>query len=139
MQRFAEKFESHIFIIDSFSGQKIELLFPGYNMIPVDLNGDGVHELASALGEQSDRNIYNIEGNVLGSLGARALISMASKFIDLPGEQIMAYFHDGRIKIFADKNARDSGAAQKQYQHLYYHANHKLTAQGYNLVNLGGL
>ncbi len=45
---------------------------------PVDLDGDGFHEFACALGEQSDRKIYGPEGKIEGNLGEKAYIAMAS-------------------------------------------------------------
>jgi len=103
------------------------------------LNGDGYHEFASALGEQSDRKIYSVEGDVLGKLGENAIIGMASKFLDHPGEQLLCYYPDGRVIIWGDRNAVDSPRAKARYSHPYYRHCQRLTAVGYNLVNLGGL
>ena len=64
---------------------------------------------------------------------------MASKFMDLPGEQVLCYYPDETIKIWADKNAGDSYIAKMRYSNPYYIAAQKLTANGYNLVNLGGV
>ena len=48
-------------------------------------------------------------------------------------------YPDGTIKIWGDKNAKDNKQAKKRYNHPYYSNGQKLTASGYNLVNLGGL
>ena len=56
-----------------------------------------------------------------------------------PGEQILCYYPDGTIRIWADKNARDGEIAKWRYGHPFYKANQRLTATGYNMVNLGGL
>jgi len=64
---------------------------------------------------------------------------MASKFMDLPGEQIMTYYPDGTVKIWAITGAKDSEEAKKRYDNPYYILNQRQTAQGYNLVDLGGL
>jgi hypothetical protein len=122
---------------EAFSGKKVKLPFPGYNTLPVDLNGDGIHEFASALGEQSDRNIYSLNGRILGNLGEQALIAMASKFLPLPGEQLLAYYPDRKVRIWAWKGATDSKTAQDRYAHPFYRINQIQTAMGYNLVNLG--
>jgi hypothetical protein len=124
---------------EAFTGKKVELPFDAYNTVPVDLTGDGYHEFACALGEQADQNIYNIDGDVLGYLGEKAYIAMATKILDKPGEQILCYYPDGTIKIWGDTGAVDNITAIKRYQHQYYIMNRKLTGTGYNLVNLGGI
>lgn len=106
---------------------------------PFDLNGDGFHEFACAQGEQSDRKVYALSGNVIGYLGENAFIAMASKFMDLPGEQLLCYYPDGWVRIWADRNAKDSRIAVHRYNTPYYKNAQSLTATGYNLINLGGL
>ncbi len=124
---------------DAYTGKRIKLPFQAYNTVPVDLNGDGLHEFVSAQGEQSDRYVYSIDGQKLAFLGETAYVAMASKFLDLPGEQIICYYPDGTIKIWADKNAKDNSRARKRYANPYYKQCQRLTATGYNLVGLGGL
>jgi hypothetical protein len=124
---------------NAFTGERVKLNFNAYNTVPVDLDGDGYHEFACALGEQADRKIYHISGKVIGDLGEDAYLAMASKFMDLPGEQILCYYPDGTVRIWADKNAKDSKEALKRYNSPYYKLSQKLTASGYNMVNLGGL
>jgi len=124
---------------EAFSGDPIRLPFKAYNTVPVDLDGDGYHEFACALDEQSDRKVYTIDGNVVGELGDKAYIAMASKFLDLPGEQILCYYPDGTIRIWRDMNAVDSDRARDRYRNPYYRHCQRLTGTGYNLVNLGGL
>ncbi|SDL32845.1 rhamnogalacturonan lyase family protein [Kriegella aquimaris] len=121
------------------TGEKLELPFNAYNTVPVDLDGDGYHEFACAIGEQADRKVYNISGEVIADLGEKAYLAIASKFINLPGEQLLCYYPDGTIKIWADKNAKDSDVALKRYNSPYYKLTQKLTATGNNLINLGGL
>jgi hypothetical protein len=64
---------------DALTGKPLALGFSTYGTVPVDLNGDGCHELvrgrASRNGEVLDRH-----GQVVGSLGAPA--AMFSKFMD---------------------------------------------------------
>jgi hypothetical protein len=124
---------------NALNGIRINLPFKAYNTIPVDLDGDGYHEFASALGEESDRKIYSISGKVIGDLGDRAYIAMASNFMNLAGEQILCYYPDGNIRILADRNANESKTASERYISPYYKSAQRLTATGYNLVNLGGL
>lgn len=127
------------FAYNGETGKRIQLNFNAYNTVPVDLDGDGYHEFACAMGEQADRKVYTISGEVIADLGANAYLAMASKFMPLPGEQILCYYPDGTIKIWANKNARDSKIAIKRYTSRNYLLAQKLTATGYNLVNLGGL
>ncbi len=124
---------------NAVTGEKIGLPFKAYSTVPVDLDGDGYHEFACALGEQSNRKVYTISGKEIGFLGEKSYIAMASKFMDLPGEQILCYYPDGEIKIWADKNAKDSQVALDRYKSPYYKSSQALTASGYNKVNLGGL
>lgn len=121
------------------SGERIELPFNPYNAVPVDLDGDGYHEFARCEGEQADRKIYDLEGNELAFLGENAYLALASRFLDRPGEQLLVYHPDGTIRVWGDKNAKDSETAGKRYHNPYYKAAVRLSAVGYNRVNLGGL
>lgn len=124
---------------EAFSGQPLDLPFNAYNTVPVDLDGDGYHEFASAMDEQSDKKVYNIRGETIGNLGEKAYLAIASKILDAPGEQILCYYPDGTIRIWGDKNAVDSERARKRYENPYYKLCQSLTGTGYNLSNLGGL
>ncbi len=121
---------------DALSGKKIELGFKVYTTIPVDINGDGIHELVKGYFE-GDGSVIDREGNLIGNIGGHS--AMASKFTDLPGEQILSYSKDGKIKIWADKNAKDNKEALKRYSHPFYKVNQKQTGNGYNLFTLGGI
>jgi hypothetical protein len=121
---------------EAFSGKQIDLGFKVYTTIPVDLNGDGIHELVKGYFE-GDGTVIDNQGNVLGNVGG--LTAMASKFTSLPGEQILSYSKNGIITIWADKNAKDNKAAKRRYNHPYYKVNQYQTGNGYNLFTLGGL
>jgi hypothetical protein len=127
------------FAYSAFDGKRIDLPFSAYNTVPVDFNGDGYHEFACAQGEQADRNIYSADGTVIGNVGEKGYVAMASQFFDLPGEQLLCYYPDGTIKIFADRNARDSPVAKERYNTSFYDINRRMTGNGYNLLNLGGI
>lgn len=124
------------FTYEAFSGKKIDLGFNVYTTIPVDLNGDGIHELVKGYFE-GDGTVLDITGKVLGNVGG--LTAMASKFTDLPGEQILSYSKEGMITIWADKNAKDNEAAKKRYSHSFYKVNQHQSGNGYNLFTLGGI
>lgn len=124
------------FLYDAITGEKRELPFSVFCTLPVDLNGDGIHELYRGLAE-GDGAVLDRTGKILATLGGHA--AMASKFMDRPGEQILAYYPDGTIRIWSDRNAADSESAKARYSHPFYRANQRLTATGYNLINLSGL
>jgi hypothetical protein len=124
------------FVYKAFSGEKIELGFDVYTTIPVDLNGDGIHELVKGYFE-GNGDVIDRKGNVLGNIGG--LSAMACKFTALPGEQILSYSKDGWIRIWTDLNAVDSERALKRYAHPFYKTNKIQTGNGYNLFNLGGI
>lgn len=121
---------------EAFTGKKIELGFKVYTSIPVDLNGDGIHELVKGYFE-GDGSVIDNKGNMIGNIGGHS--AMASKFTNLPGEQILSFSKDGKLKIWADKNADDTPEAKKRYEHPFYKVNQKQTGNGYNLFTLGGI
>jgi hypothetical protein len=124
------------FVYDAKTGHKVQLKFSVYCTLPVDFNGDGFHELARGIAE-GNGEVLDRTGRVIGKLDGS--IVMASKFMNLPGEQVLCYSKDGTISIWSDRNATDNEAANLRYNHPFYKANQRLTACGYNLVNLGGL
>jgi len=124
------------FAFDAMTGEPVELGWSTYRTVPVDLDGDGVHEFV--------RGRASGDGEVIDCMGERiceigGAVAMASKFLDAPGEQLLSYHADGTVRIWADANAEDSADAKARYGHPYYQANQALTATGYNLVVLGGL
>jgi hypothetical protein len=50
----------------------------------------------------------------------------------------LSHFRDGAFCIWVDLNAKQA-AARERYAHRFCRANQRLTATGYNLVNLGGI
>jgi len=121
---------------EAFTGKRIDLGFKVYTSIPVDLNGDGIHELVKGYFE-GDGSILDNHGGVIGNIGGHSAI--ASKFTDLPGEQILSYSKDGKVRIWADRNAKDTAEAKKRYSHPFYKINQLQTGNGYNLFTLGGI
>jgi hypothetical protein len=121
---------------DPFSGKPRDLGFKAYTTIPVDLNGDGIHELVKGYFE-GDGTVLDREGRVLGKTGG--LSAIHSQFAGKPGEQILSYHHDGKVRIWHDRNAVDTPAAQARYRSRFYRTNQRLSGVGYNLFNLGGL
>lgn len=121
---------------EAFSGKKIDLGFNVYTSIPVDINGDGIHELVKGYFE-GDGTVLDREGISIGNIGG--LSAMASKFTSKPGEQILSYSKNGIVKIWADMNAKDNERAYSRYQNQFYKDNQKQSGNGYNLFLLGGI
>lgn len=124
------------FTFDAFTGKPVDLGFNVYTTIPVDLNGDGIHELVKGYFE-GDGTVLNNSGIVIGNV--EGLVAMASKFTSFEGEQILSYSADGKVTVWADKNADDTEVAKRRYSHPYYKVNQYQTGNGYNLFTLGGL
>ena len=124
------------FSYKALTGEKYPLPFSTYKTLPVDLNGDGIHELVKKSdGEMS--LIIDRRGKVLGKF--KGSVVMASKFLDHPGEQLLCYSPDGTLRILADANAKDNADAIRRYNNPFYKASQALTASGSNKILLGGL
>ena len=132
--RFHQAMEE--FAWDAATGARIELPFSTYRTVPVDLDGDGRHELvrgvASGNGQVLDRT-----GTVVADLGGA--VALASKLVDHPGEQLLSYNGDGHLVLWADRAAQDSPTARARYAHPFYRTAERLSATGSNLGILGGL
>lgn len=132
--RFHEGVEE--FAWDALTGEPLDLGFSTYRTLPVDLNGDGLHELVRGI-PGGDGEVLDRRGNRVGAAGGP--VAMACRFMDHAGEQVLSYRPDGTLQVWADRNAEDSEAARARYAHPYYAANARLTASGSNLRALGGL
>ncbi len=124
------------FACDVFTGEKRTFDFSLFGTLPVDVDGDGIHELVRGL-SGGDGSVLDGAGRALGRV--EGAVALAAKVLDLPGEQIVTWTPDGRLRVWAHARARDNEAARARYEHPFYKANRRLTATGYNLVNLGGL
>ncbi len=126
------------FVFDALTGEPLTLPFSVYGTIPVDLDGDGCHELVRARsGTTAAGEVLDRHGRVHGRVEGRVV--MASRFWDHPGEQIVAYTPDGVVRVLADSNAQDSPQARARHEHPLYAANRRLSATGYNLHALCGI
>jgi len=126
------------FVFDALTGEPSSLPFSVYGALPVDLDGDGCHELVRARsGTAAEGEVLDRHGRVHGRVEGRVV--MTARFWDHPGEQIVAYTQDGVVRVLADRNAEDSPGAVARYEHPLYAANRRLTATGYNVHALCGI
>ncbi|TVY08858.1 rhamnogalacturonan lyase family protein [Paenibacillus cremeus] len=124
------------FTYDALSGEEYPLPFSIYRTFPVDLNGDGYHELVRGV-PNGDGEVFDRHGQSIGNVGGT--VAMASKFMDLPGEQLLCFYPDGTIRIWADANAKDSETLLERCAHPFYKGAQRITAVGYNVVLMAGL
>jgi hypothetical protein len=129
-------FDRDSFVFDARTGEPVELPLDVYRTLPVDLNGDGYHELVRGV-PGGDGVVLDRQGRELGRVPGT--VAMLSKICDHPGEQVLVYRPDGVIEVWADADAQDTDRALARYTHPFYWTNRRLTACGYNLVNLGGV
>lgn len=117
-------------------GGPLKVEFPLFMTLPVDFDGDGLHELMYTGGERRAlvvsrraEPLYQLEGEP----------AYGGKLLDAPGEQIVTWDGEGNVRIYACDRASDTPAAKRRYEHPYYAACRRLWAVGYNKANLGGL
>ena len=122
-------FGMNAFVFDTLTGEPMTLPFPVYRTIPVDVNGDGRHELVYGI-SGGDGTVIDAAGGELGTVGGT--VALAAKFMNRPGEQMLVYHEDGRLAMWADVNADDSDAALARFAHPMYAAN-----RGSNVARAG--
>jgi hypothetical protein len=123
------------FCFDAVSGRRLDPGFSLYATLPVDLDGDGRHELVAGLPE-GDGRVVDRRGRLLGHVEGQA--AAVGRLADHPGEQIVAWSPEGRVRLVADADATDSATMIARLADPFYVVNRSQSANGYNLVNLGG-
>lgn len=118
------------------AGRELDVPFSLFGSLPVDVDGDGLHELVYAAGERVGA-VVDRTGRGLARLDGSPFIG--SKLLDLPGEQVVTRDEAGTVRIYADTDAEDVPAARARYEHPYYPACQRAATMGYNRANLGGL
>jgi hypothetical protein len=132
--RFHQECEE--FTFNALTGTPHPLPFRVYQTVPVDLDGDGYHELVRGV-PGGDGEVLDRHGRRVGSVGGP--IALASKLLAHPGEQVLSYHPDGTVRIWGDRNASDTPEARERYAHPFYRANIGLGSTGSNLGVLAGV
>lgn len=109
---------------DAFTGKEITVPFNPLGL-PLDFNGDGIHEILV------NGEIVDNSGKKWGSIGENATVITRNKITHLAGEQILAYYPDGTVRLWADRNGNDSPEASKAFGSTYYQRNNQMTGVGY--------
>jgi hypothetical protein len=129
------------FNYEATSGARRSLPFTARSTYPVDLSGDGYHELVRTFQVGADLvtgEVVDRHGSVLGSVGNS--VAMASKFVTHPGEQLLTFHPDGLIRVWGDRNAEDTPQALARYAHPLYAINQRTTANSnHNCIVVAGL
>lgn len=126
------------FVWDAYDGAERAVEFPVYSTAPVDIDGDGRHELVYRMFDRAGL-VVDGHGEEIGRADEHVAHGQPSKLLDHPGEQLVTYADDGTVRVWGDRNAVDSEQARERYDHPYYRKSQRLSAVGYNWRNLGGL
>ena len=124
------------FVFDAATGLPMRLPYPVYLTLPVDITGDGVHELVYG-SHGGSGEVIDAKGKLLGNV--HGTVALVAKLLDAAGEHILAFDQSGTVRVWRDLHAHDTEEAHFRYRHPFYRANVRLAASGHNLVNLGGL
>jgi len=110
---------------DAYTGKIVDIPLPREGYV-LDFNGDGVSEMYNG------GTLYNNKGEKIMTFERGASMVCAYKILDLPGEQLTLSFRDGRVQIWADRNAKESEEMKKRFADPIYKINTKHTAVAYN-------
>lgn len=124
------------FIYNALTGKPVTLPYSLFDTAPVDINGDGLHEILRGVAA-GDTELLGRDGQVLYHMGGKT--AMNTKILDLPGEQVMIYYPEGKIKIFCDRNAVDSEDTLRRYTSPFYKRNQYARNIENNLCMHGGI
>lgn len=132
--RFHE--DPEVFAWNLETGDPVDLPFPAYGCIPVDLNGDGFHELVFGIPGR-DGTVLDGLGRPQGRLqGTTILVGHIGLW---PGEQVLQFQPDGTLELWRDAAAVDSPASRARCSHPAYASLLRLTATGSNLSAMAGI
>lgn len=120
----------------ALNGSPFALPYRTFDTAPVDVNGDGMHEMVRGV-TGGDAELIDRVGRSIRTVGGR--VTLCSKMTDRPGEQLLCYYRDGSIRMWADVHAEDGPAALERYAHPFYRHNRKFPTKEYVLCMLGGI
>ena len=124
------------FVFDAMTGKPMKIPFSLFDTAPVDVDGDGKHEILRGVAA-GDTELIDRHGHRICHFGGK--VAMNTKILDAPGEQVMIYYPDGTVKIFGDVNAEDSDAALRRYGTSYYQRNQYARNIENNICMHGGI
>ncbi len=124
------------FVFDALTGKEIHLPYSLFDTAPVDVDGDGLHEILRGVAA-GDTELLDRKGNQIFYMGGK--VAMNTKILDFPGEQVMIYYPDGYVRVFRDVNAVDSPDALKRYAMSYYQRNQYARNIENNICMHGGI
>jgi hypothetical protein len=124
------------FVFDALAGTPLTLPFSVFDTAPVDLCGDGRHEILRGIAAGSTE-LLDRGGTRIGTLGGK--VSMASQLLHHPGEQVVCFYPDGTVCVWGDRAAVDRPAALERYAHPFYQANRRFPTAENRLCMLGGI
>jgi hypothetical protein len=110
---------SENFAFNIFTGEETSLDFDPYGTVPVDLNGDGRHEIVRGfpVGDNPGE-VFDRFGKPVGTVPGR--VAITRKLGNFAGEQMLVYSPNGEISIIGDKAAEDNDVGQARYTNRYY-------------------
>jgi hypothetical protein len=132
--RFHRRMDEYLF--NAADGSPLTFPTSLYRTQPIDLNGDGYHELIRA-DPSGDGEVLDRHGASVGTVGGPC--ALLQKLTDHPGEQALSYHEDGVVRLWFDAHARDSEPALRRHAHPMYQRNARLMATGSNIGVLGGI
>lgn len=118
---------------DAYTGEEITVDFPclGSQLIPLDINGDGISEFYCSGGEHAGE-LIDQHGNVLAKIPGMQ-VKNGHMLKSVKGEQLMVIDDNGIVRLFGDAEALGSGLFVKRHNYMNYLAfMDKLMATGYN-------
>jgi len=128
------------------AGNPLEVPFPLECTRPVDIDGDGRHDLLyvngfAFRGKTTDLPglLIDRHGNKIGRLTGGLVFLHKIDALGCPGEQIVTHDGHGTIRVYGCPGAKDSEEALARYAHPYYESCARLWAVGYNWRNAAGL
>lgn len=132
--RYHDRYEEFVYKVED--GSEVDLGFSVYKSMPVDLNGDGYHEIVYGL-PASTGDVRDRFGKLAGNVGGT--VAMSGKLLSRGGEQLLVFTKDGKISIWYDANARDTEEARARYENPFYEKAMGVSGNGYNWCILGGI